>query len=84
MLRSILLSRKYWISAVLLGIGFIVLYSGIEHFMEYGGLALETFIKEKISNRRWIRFVLSRLVGGILYGMIMAYYFELRKRKAKR
>ncbi|KAA1244844.1 hypothetical protein [Aquimarina sp. RZ0] len=81
MFKSIITSKKYWISVLLLGIVFILLFSLIEHFMEYGGLIFTAFKEEKLANGHWIRYLLSRLVGGFVYGAIMAYYFELRKRK---
>ncbi|WP_299214928.1 hypothetical protein [uncultured Aquimarina sp.] len=82
MFKSIVSSKRYWVSVLLLGLVFIVLFSVIEHLMQYGGLALDTFIDEKINNGLWIRYLLSRIVGGLLYGMILGYYFELRKRKS--
>ncbi|MHA7056214.1 hypothetical protein ACWGOQ_0003270 [Aquimarina sp. M1] len=82
MFTSIVSSKKYWVSVVLLGLVFVVLFSIIEHFMQYGGLAFDTFLNEKINNGLWIRYVLSRIVGGLLYGMILGYYFELKKRKS--
>lgn len=84
MFRSIISSRKYWSTVLLLGLGFIIVFSVIEHFMQYKGVALDTFMNEKINNGLWIRYVLSRIVGGMLYGMILGYYFELRKRKSNR
>lgn len=83
MFKTILYSKRYWISTILLGLLFIVLFSAIAHIMEYGGIAPDLFFKEKIADGKWIRYVASRLVGGSIYGMVMAYYFELRKRKAK-
>ncbi|WP_299431720.1 hypothetical protein [uncultured Aquimarina sp.] len=83
MFRSIISSKKYWISVLLLGLVFIVFFSVIEHFMQYKGLAFDTFLEEKIHNSRWVRYLLSRIVGGLVYGMILGYYFELRKRKRK-
>jgi len=52
--------------------------------MQYRGLALDTFMDEKINNGLWIRYVLSRIVGGVLYGMILGFYFEFKKRKSNR
>lgn len=83
MFRSIISSKKYWISVLLLGLVFILLFSVIEHFMQYRGLAFDAFIDEKINNGRWVRYLMSRIVGGLMYGMILGYYFELRKRKQK-
>lgn len=82
MLRSIISSKKYWVSVILIGFGFVIIFSLIEHFMQYGGVAFDAFVKEKINNGKWVRYLLSRIVGGLLYGMIMSYYFELRKRKS--
>lgn len=84
MFKEIIASKKYWKSTLLLGIGFVVVFSVIEHFLQYKGIAFETFKQDKIEGGRWIRFLLSRIVGGLLYGMILGYYFELRKRKEKR
>lgn len=84
MLVSILSSKKYWISVCFIGIGFIIIFSVIEYFLQYGGQTWSTFIKDRIEGGRWVRFLISRIVGGLLYGMIMGYYFELRKRKSKR
>jgi MFS superfamily sulfate permease-like transporter len=84
MFISILSSKKYWISVCFIGIGFIIIYSGIEYFMQYGSATWDIFIEEKIHNQQWVRYLLSRIVGGLAYGMIMGYYFELRKRKSNR
>ncbi len=83
MFTAIISSKKYWISARILAVGFIFLYSVVEHFMEYQNFAISTFIDERISNGRWIRYAISRIVGGFLYGTIMAYFFEARKRKLR-
>ncbi len=82
MFKEIISSKKYWISVSFIGLGFIVLFSLIEHIMQYSGLAIDSFIKDKIANGNWVRYFISRVVGGLVYGMIMAYYFELRKRKS--
>ncbi|GAA3513100.1 hypothetical protein GCM10022393_28640 [Aquimarina addita] len=83
MFTSIITSKTYWKSVFLIAVGFIIIFSIVEHFLQYRGLEFDTFVAEKIDNGRWIRYAISRIVGGFLYGTIMAYYFELRKRKAK-
>jgi len=83
MFRAIISSKKYWISVCLLGLVFIILFSVIEHLMQYGGLAFDDFMNEKINDGLWVRYLLSRIIGGLVYGMILGYYFELRKRKQK-
>ncbi len=84
MFKEIIFSKKYWISVGFIGLGFIIIFSSIEHIMQYGGLAMDSFINDKIDNGKWVRYFISRVVGGLLYGMIMAYYFELRKQKSNR
>ncbi len=84
MFSAIISSKRYWITVLYIGLGFIVIFSIIEHFMQYGGVDMDTFIKERIENGQWIRYLLSRFAGGLLYGMIMGYYFELRKQKSNR
>ncbi|AXT51194.1 hypothetical protein D1818_10295 [Aquimarina sp. BL5] len=82
MFKSIISSKRYWVSVLFLGLIFIIPFSVIQYLMEYGGLAFDTFIEEKINNGFWVRYLLSRIVGGLSYGMILGYYFELRKRKS--
>ncbi len=84
MLRAILASKRYWISVFFVGLGLMIIYSVIEHIKTFGGLQWDSFIKERIENGQWVRYFLSRIVGGLMYGMIMGYYFELRKRKSNR
>ncbi len=84
MFKQIISSKKYWRSVLLLGVGFMIVFSIAEHLMQYGGLAYETFRAEKINNGLWVRYATSRIVGGFLYGMILGYYFELRKLKDSR
>ncbi len=84
MLRAILSSKRYWLTVIYVGLGFVIIFSVIEHLMQHGGIAFDSFVKEKNNNGQWVRYVVSRVVGGLLYGMIMGYYFELKKRKSNR
>ncbi len=84
MFTAIISSKKYWITVVVLALGFIVVFSIIEHIMQNGGIDLDTFLNEKINEGRWLRYFISRIAGGLAYGMIMGYYLELRKRISKR
>ncbi|EZH74568.1 hypothetical protein ATO12_12430 [Aquimarina atlantica] len=84
MFTSILSSKKYWSSVCFIGLGFIIIFSVIEYFMQYSSSTWSTFVEERINHQQWIRYMISRIVGGLVYGMIMGYYFELRKRKSNR
>jgi hypothetical protein len=84
MFTSILSSKKYWSSVCFIGFSFIIIFSIIEFFMQYSSSTWDTFIEKRINNQQWVRYMASRIVGGLIYGMIMGYYFELRKRKSNR
>ncbi|MFL1897109.1 hypothetical protein ACJRPK_15505 [Aquimarina sp. 2-A2] len=84
MFKTILSSRSYWKSVTLLAIGFIVLFSLIELIMQYQGFNFSAFITERINDGKWLRYALSRVIGGLMYGMILGYHFESRKLKKKR
>ncbi|MBW1294309.1 hypothetical protein [Aquimarina litoralis] len=82
MFKSILSSKRYWISVARLGVAFILLISLIEYLKYYFGNGSEAFLAVKINNGLWVRYLLSRVLGGLAYGMIQAYYFERRKHKS--
>lgn len=82
MFKEIISSKRYWTSVCFFGLGSILVFSVVEHIMQYGGFTIGTFLEDKIQNGRWVRYLISRLVGGLLYGGIMMYYFESRKRKS--
>ncbi|PKV49657.1 hypothetical protein ATE84_1691 [Aquimarina sp. MAR_2010_214] len=84
MFASILSSKRYWSTVFFVGFSFIIIFSVIEYFMQYSSAAWDTFIEERINDQQWVRYMISRIVGGLVYGMIMGYYFELRKRKSNR
>ncbi|TYP75875.1 hypothetical protein [Aquimarina intermedia] len=84
MFKTILSSRSYWKSVTLLAIGFIVLFSLIELIMQYQGFNFSAFVTERINEGKWLRYALSRVIGGLMYGMILGYHFESRKLKKKR
>lgn len=81
MFKTIISSKKYWISVCFIGLAFIFVFSIVEHFMQYGGLVWEQFLEQKINYGQWKKYLVSRLAGGLIYGMIMAYYFQYKKRK---
>lgn len=80
MFVSIVKSKRYWKSVLLLALAFILIFSIIEHFIEYKRIAWDQFTEDKIENYQWIRYLISRLIGGLFYGMIMGYFFEMKKR----
>ncbi|MGY3791303.1 hypothetical protein [uncultured Aquimarina sp.] len=84
MFKTIISSKRYWITVLRLGLIAMILLGFVTHIMEYGGITSDTFMDDKINNGRWVRYLISRAVGGLAYGMIQGYYFELRKHKSNR
>ena len=82
MFRVSISSKRYWTWVLRLAIGFMIIFSILEHVMEYGGIDYEAFLETKIRYGQWQRYVLSRLAGGFIYGLILGYYFEIKKRKS--
>ena len=78
MFKQILSSDAYWRSVVRLGFLFVIVWSLVVHIMEYGFdfMAFKTNI---IDNGLLFRYLRSRLVGGLIYGMITSYVFQRRK-----
>lgn len=82
MIKDIFSSKRYWKWVIRLAVGFIVIFSILEHVMQFGGVDYEAFLETKIRYGQWQKYLLSRLVGGFAYGLILGYYFELKKRKS--
>lgn len=84
MFKDIISSKKYWVSVCVIGLVFILILSVVEHVMEFGGLAWDQFLQQKILYGQWKKYVISRLVGALTYGMIMSYYVTMKKIKANK
>ncbi len=84
MFKDVISSKKYWTSVIFVGLGGIFVFSIIEHIMQYQGIDIHSFIQNNISDKKWIRYLTSRLVGALIYGMIVSYYLVGVKRKSKR
>ena len=78
MFKQIMSSDIYWRSVIRLGLLFIVVWSIIVHLREYG-FDFSGFKTNIIDNGLFFRYVRSRIVGGLIYGMIAAFIFQRRK-----
>ncbi len=80
--KATLKKRSFWRSVLWLGLSFLVIYNFISLFFEYGGLDFASFYRDKISDGMWIRFAISQLAGGFIYGFILAFgQFHLNQKK---
>jgi len=78
MLKQILSSENYWRSAFRLGFLFILVWSLVEFAGKYS-FSLDVFSQEIIEKGLLFRYIRSRLVGGIFYGLLVAFPFQRRK-----
>lgn len=79
MFLQIVRSRSFWTGVLRFGFIFIVVLSLIQFFFEYQGFHFGQFYSDKLANGQWPRYVISRLVGGFIYGFIMSYITQRRK-----
>lgn len=81
-IKATLKKKAFWRTVFWLGISFLVIYNFISLFFEYGGFNFEAFYQDKISGEKLIRFIFAQLVGGFLYGFILAFgQFHLNQKK---
>ena len=79
MLKEIFSSERYWKSVLKLGFLFIVVWSIVEHVAAFKGINIEGFMELNINNGRWFRYLWSRLVGGLIYGLVASFVFQRRR-----
>jgi H+/Cl- antiporter ClcA len=80
--KTNLISVPLWKLALRLGAIFIFFLSFIKFFWNWIETGNLHFIKDAIESRQWIGFVLSMLIGGLIYGFTMGYY--TKKQASKR
>ena len=78
MLKQIMSSDVYWKSVIKLGMLFVIVWSVIEYLATYG-FDMGAFKTHYIDTGLFFTYVRSRLVGGLIYGLIAAFVFQRRK-----
>ena len=79
LVKEIFTSEKYWQSVLKFGFIFIVVWSIVEHVAAFKGVNFEAFMELNINNGKWFRYLWSRLVGGLIYGLVASFVFQRRK-----
>jgi len=76
--KEIIASESYWRSAFRLGLLFVIVWTIIEFIGKYS-FSIEVFTNKIIDTGLLYRYINSRLVGGLLYGVLVAFPFQRRK-----
>ena len=84
MIKEALASKKYWKGVLWSGLLFILIISVFELAIPLYRLGLQKFLATYFSTERWPRFLVSRFVGGLLYGMIITFASFRRMKKEQR
>ncbi len=72
-------SDAYWRSVVRLGFLFVIVFAIVEHIGQYKGLNFEAFKTDIIEKGLLFRYLRSKIMGGLVYGLIVSFVFQRRK-----
>ncbi len=79
MFKQIMSSEAYWRSVIRLGFLFAVVFSIVEHVGQYKGINFDGFKADVIDKGLIFRYVRAKVVGGLIYGLIVSFVFQRRK-----
>lgn len=79
MFKQIMQSESYWRSVIRLGFLFVIVFAIVEHIGQHKGLNFQAFKTEIIDQGLLFRYLRAKIVGGLLYGLIISYVFQRRK-----
>lgn len=80
--KAFLKMTAFWKSVFWLGLSFLIIYNIITMLFEYGGFHFTEFFDDRTENGSWLRFILAQLVGGFIYGFILAFgQFHMKQKK---
>ncbi|GEM_PF-2993381 len=68
-----------WKIAIRLGLIFILVLSLIRFFWNWIESGNLTFLKAGIESGKWVSYLISNVIGGLIYGFSMGYYFKNQK-----
>ena len=69
-----ILKEPFWKLAIRFGLIFILVVVIIQLIWEFFSSGNLTAIFESFKNGQWITYVLSKLIVGSVYGIVMAYF----------
>ncbi len=78
MFKTILSSENYWRSVLRLAFLFAIVFAVVVYVGE-AKFDWEYFSAKYINEGRWFTFFRSRVLGGLVYGLFVSYFFQRRK-----
>ncbi len=78
MFKEIISSKEYWKSVLVTGLMFIIIFSLIMVIFQYS-FNLEEFSQQNLKDGKWMRYLISRIIGGLIYGCFMGYVVHRNK-----
>jgi|GEM_PF-4099391 len=80
MVLTLLKSRPFWWDVIKMGFTFVIFFTFFEYLMSIFRSDFATFVQNNFAKENLGVFLLSRLVGGLFYGVWITYG---KRRKAK-
>ncbi len=78
MFKTVMSSEAYWRSVLRLAFLFAIVFSLVV-FIGEAKFNWGVFSAKYIDNGMWFPFFRSRIIGGLIYGLFVSYFFQRRK-----
>ena len=73
---------SFWKSVFWLGLSFLIIYTLITMFFEYGSLDFNRYFSDRTSNGKLIRFIIGQILAAFAYGFILSIgQFRINQKK---
>jgi len=79
MFKQIMKSDAYWRSVIRLGFLFVIVFGLVEHVGQHSGFNFVAFKTDIIEKGLLFTYLRSKILGGLVYGLIVSFVFQRRK-----
>jgi len=79
MFKQVMQSEAYWRSVIRLGFLFVIVFGIVEHVGQYQGFNFDAFKTNIIEKGLFFTYLRSKIIGGLIYGLIISFVFQRRK-----
>ena len=70
--KEVIAYKGFWKSVLVLGLAFLVIYNIVDLLFSFG-FDVDAFAAEKLAYPKIIRFIIANIVGGFIYGFVVAF-----------